>query len=108
MTSTLIIGCGYLGTRVANLWLAQSRKVLATTRKPVAPVPGVEPIVCDILDPARLPRLPDVDTLLYAIGFDRSSGATMRTTYVDGLANVLDRLPNPRRFIYISSSSVYG
>jgi nucleoside-diphosphate-sugar epimerase len=32
----------------------------------------------------------------------------MRGVYVDGLANVLARLPKPKRFIYVSSSSVYG
>ena len=49
-----------------------------------------------------------MDTVLYAIGFDRTSGASMRAVYVDGLANVLTQLPPPKRFIYISSSSVYG
>lgn len=32
----------------------------------------------------------------------------MREVYVNGLAHVLDRLPPPDRFIYISSTSVYG
>ncbi|MBI3822972.1 MAG: NAD-dependent epimerase/dehydratase family protein, partial [Planctomycetes bacterium] len=70
--------------------------------------PGVEPIVCDVLNPASLRSLPQVDTVLYAIGFDRSSGASMRDVYVNGLANVLAHLPTPKRFLYISSSSVYG
>ena len=32
----------------------------------------------------------------------------MQAVYVDGLANVLDQLPRPNCFLYISSSSVYG
>ena len=32
----------------------------------------------------------------------------MRDVYVTGLANVLERLPTPKRFIHVSSSSVYG
>ena len=32
----------------------------------------------------------------------------MADVYVQGLANVLDRLPNVSRFVYVSSSSVYG
>ena len=36
------------------------------------------------------------------------SGKSMREVYVDGLANVLDTLWPCRRFIYISSTSVYG
>ena len=108
MPQSLIIGCGYLGERVAALWLSQARRVYATTRKPIAPLPGAVPVVCDVLDPASLRALPAVDTVLYAVGFDRSAGATMRAVYVDGLANVLAQLPTPRRFIYVSSSSVYG
>src|ERR1019366_8785088 len=90
------------------LWHQQKRRVPAATRNPARLPKGIEPIVCDVLDPASLRSLPTVETVLYAIGFDRTSGASMRAVYVDGLANVLDHLPKPRRFIYISSSSVYG
>jgi nucleoside-diphosphate-sugar epimerase len=69
---------------------------------------GLDPVVCDVLDASSLDRLPRADTMLYAVGFDRSSGATMRAVYVDGLSRVLDHLPPPARFVYVSSSSVYG
>jgi nucleoside-diphosphate-sugar epimerase len=36
------------------------------------------------------------------------AGKSMREVYVGGLANVLDALPAPRRFVYVSSTSVYG
>ena len=105
----LIIGCGYLGLRVAALWRAQGLRVYATTRRqtssPAYVDLGLEPILCDVLDP---PALPAVATVLYAVGFDRASGAAMGSVYVDGLARVLDRLPAPARFVYVSSSSVYG
>src|SRR4051794_15310888 len=100
----LIIGCGYLGQRVAPLWQKQGHRVLATTRSLERwSAAGIQPIQCDVLDPASLRRLPQADTVLYAIGFDRSSGASMRAVYVDGLAHVLENLPAPRKFIYISS-----
>ena len=108
MTTSLILGCGYLGRRVAALWRQQGRCVFAATRNPTHLPPDVTPIDCDILDPVSLQNLPQVDTVLYAIGFDRTSGATMRAVYVDGLANVLAQLPTPTRFIHVSSSSVYG
>lgn len=104
----LVIGCGYLGQRVAALWTGQGARVFATTRTASRLPDGAEPIVCDVLDRESLRHLPHVDTVLYAIGFDRKSGASMRDVYVAGLANVLDHLPAPRRFIYISSSSVYA
>jgi len=105
-SSCLIFGCGYLGSRVARAWLDQGRSVIAATRDASRLSLGVEPIVCDVLSEAGLRALPMVNTVLYAIGFDRASGATMRAVYVDGLANVLTNLPMPKRFIYVSSSSV--
>ena len=48
------------------------------------------------------------DTVLYAIGLDRLAGKTMREVYLGGLTNALSVLPPPRRFIYVSSTSVYG
>jgi nucleoside-diphosphate-sugar epimerase len=108
MASCLIFGCGYLGSRVAALWQQAGRRVFAVSRNAAHLPPGVEPIVADVLNPASLRSLPTVDTVLYAIGFDRASGASMRAAYVDGLANVLMQLPPPQLFIYVSSSSVYG
>jgi nucleoside-diphosphate-sugar epimerase len=111
-TSHLIIGCGYLGRRVASRWRAEGLRVYATTRRPeeaaVIRAEGIEPVLCDVLDPVSLTGLPAVHSVVYAIGFDRKSGASMRAVYVDGLANVLTHLPPPARFIYTSSSSVYG
>jgi nucleoside-diphosphate-sugar epimerase len=108
---SLIIGCGYLGSRVAALWRDQGRRVFALTRHKEHAVAlraqGIEPILGDVLNPKSLEALPRVDTVLHAIGWDRKSGASMRQVYVDGLKNVLD-VPRPGRFIFISSSSVYG
>src|SRR5262245_33646615 len=108
MPVRLIIGCGYLGQRVAALWQAQGQRVIATTRKAISSPRGLEPVICDVLDPSSLRGVPAAETVLYAVGFDRSSGASMRDVYVDGLANVLAQLPAPKRFIAVSSSSVYG
>jgi nucleoside-diphosphate-sugar epimerase len=70
---------------------------------------GIEPVIADVLQPETLGRLPTVDRVFYAVGFDRSAGSTMRDVYVDGLQNVLNRLPSSvRRFAYASSTGVYG
>ena len=60
------------------------------------------------IDPASLTQLPAVETVVHCVGFDRSAGKPMRAVYVDGLRNVLSRLPTPRRFLHVSSTSVYG
>jgi nucleoside-diphosphate-sugar epimerase len=112
MDVKLILGCGYLGRRVARRWLARGEKVYALTRDADTAATlrgeGIGPIVGDVLRPDTLGQLPQAATVLYAIGFDRASGASMRQVYVDGLASVLDHLHRPERFIYVSSSSVYG
>src|SRR5262249_43652078 len=88
----LVVGCGYLGRRVAALWRAAGHRVFATTRGERRADElrglGVEPVVCDVLDTARL-ALPAADGVAYCVGFDRTAGATMRAVYVGGLANVL-------------------
>jgi nucleoside-diphosphate-sugar epimerase len=110
--TNLIIGCGYLGMRVARLWQVQNRRVCATTRSAERAEElrraGLEPIVCDVLQPRTLTALPRVDSVLYCIGHDRTAGASMREVYVIGLSNVLDHLPTPQKFLHVSSTSVYG
>ena len=67
--------------------------------------------MADVTQPDMLTSLPAADTLLYAVGFDRSSGKSMREIYVQGLQNVLDALAKQaelRRVIYISTTGVYG
>src|SRR5262245_23503097 len=108
----LIIGCGYLGMRVARLWLAEKRRVWATTRSAERVEErrraGLEPVVCDVLKRQALTALPTADTVLYCVGHDRTAGASMREGYVTGLSNVLDHLPTPGKFVHVSSTSVYG
>lgn len=111
--SKLIIGCGYLGKRVAAAWLQQGHAVTALTRSQknadALATLGITPVVGDILQPETLKNLPAVDTLLYAVGFDRTTGHSQREVYVNGLDNVLNTLGKDiHRLIYISSTSVYG
>ncbi|MGE0375692.1 MAG: NAD-dependent epimerase/dehydratase family protein, partial [Planctomycetaceae bacterium] len=111
--SRLIIGCGYLGLRVARRWLAQGDAVAALTRSAERAAAfrerGIRPVVGDILSPDRLRDLPPATTVLYAVGYDRTTEASKRTVYVDGLRNVLLSLPKSvERFVYVSSTSVYG
>ncbi len=109
----LILGCGYLGERVAHAWQALGRSVTAVTRSADRAATwqarGWTPYRGDVCDPISLANLPEVDTVLFAIGYDRQSPHSQRAVYVDGLAAVLAVMkPRCRRFLYVSSSSVYG
>lgn len=113
----LIVGCGYLGRRVARAWLADGDRVFALTRSAANAADlqsiGVVPIIGDICQPESLSDLPGVNTVLFAVGYDRGSGKSQREVYVDGLKSVL-QVVGPgsarscQRFLYVSSSSVYG
>jgi nucleoside-diphosphate-sugar epimerase len=113
LMQTLIIGCGYLGGRVAALWRSQGHQVSALTRSAHNAAQlralGIEPILGDVLDPSSLGSLPAADVVLYAVGYDRQAGAAKRDVYVQGLENVLREVaPRLSRLLYVSSTSVYG
>jgi nucleoside-diphosphate-sugar epimerase len=109
-TPALILGCGYLGERVAKAWLVRGHRVAALTRNRSAALSetGIEPIAGDVLDPASLHELPEAAAVLYAIGFDRSAGKSMREVYVEGLRNALCAIRCTGPLLFVSSTSVYG
>jgi len=109
----LIFGCGYLGERVARRWRDAGQEVVVVTRSreraKAYQQSGYGAIVADVTQPATLARLPAADTVLFAVGFDRSAGGSIEEVYAGGVRNVLAALPSSvGRFIYISTTGVYG
>jgi nucleoside-diphosphate-sugar epimerase len=108
----LIVGCGYLGSRVAERWLAGGSRVFGMTRSAARAdefaAAGIEPIIADVTKPETIRDLPDVATMFWAVGFDRSAGATYRDVHVDGLARVIGVLAGAPRIILSSSTGVWG
>jgi len=113
LMSKLIVGCGYLGARVARLWRDAGEPVFVTTRShqrsAELAASGWEPIVADVTCPETLRGLPRADTVLVAFGYDPSAGRSRSEVYADGLANLLKALDaDTRRIVYVSSTGVYG
>lgn len=111
----LIVGSGYLGLRVAAAWRNAGEEVVLLTRSAERAreftAAGYRGLVADVTDRASLASLPRVESMLYAVGFDRTAGKPMREVYVAGLRNMLDALPATgtlQRWIYISTTGVYG
>lgn len=109
----LVVGCGYLGLRVAQLWQAHGETVWTVTRSPDRAAnlaaQGFRPLQADIVRADKLDIPSDVETVLFAVGYDRKGSESIHDVYVDGLARVLAALPETlKRFIYISSTGVYG
>lgn len=115
MTATgakLVVGCGYLGLRVARQWRDAGARVYAVTRSEERArslaAEGLDPIIGDVTACTGLGDLPAVDTLFWAVGFDRAAGASYRDVHVGGLGSVLDRLPGTPRVVLSSSTGVWG
>ena len=113
--SAIIVGCGYVGSRVAAVWQKRGMRIFVITRSEIKAgafaAAGMTPIVLDLAQATSLPQLPDADTLLWGVGFDRSPGASRDAIWIDGLQRILSALPariEPRRILYTSSTSVYG
>ncbi|HEV3003227.1 MAG TPA: SDR family oxidoreductase [Pirellulales bacterium] len=109
----LVIGCGYLGSRVARRWRESGDEVFVVTRCPqraaALAAEGYRPLVADVTKPETLGGWPEAHTVLYAVGYDRRTAKSIEQVYVEGLQHVLAALRAPRgRFIYISSTGVHG
>jgi nucleoside-diphosphate-sugar epimerase len=111
--SALIAGCGYLGLRAAKVWHNDSMTVTAITRTSDRAAEfqslGLQPLQLDLSNPPEQMALPESDVVLWAVGLDRSTGVPRKQIWLDGLRWLIQNLSSaPRRFIYISSTSVYG
>ncbi len=111
--SKLIFGCGYLGKRVATLWRDAGEKVYVVSRSKQRAErlrsEGFDTVVADVANVKTLVDLPQSETVLFAVGFDRSADHTIHEVYADGVKNVLAALPSSvKHFIYISTTGVYG
>lgn len=105
--TTLILGCGYLGRRVGRLLQNQGDRVFGTTRsvdkaETIARW-GIEPIVCDLLDPSAPGRWPEADRILFCMGH----GQDGRPDHRVGLERALS-VGQAARWVYASSTGVYG
>ena len=115
----LVVGCGYLGRRVAQRWRDQGDRVYATSRSAEGvrklQQEGFHGIQFDVSDqPLSKPAVKSLgkerfDTVLFSVGFDRRAGKSIRAVYVEGLKNYLAAISSASsRFVYISSTGVYG
>ena len=113
----LIVGCGFLGWPLALRWVAAGDQVFAMTRSESRAEQfsdqGLSPVVADVTKPDALrlaiSDLPPIDTIVFAVGMDRSQYNDIYDVYVEGLRRFVDSYPHPvKHLIYVSSTGVYG
>ncbi len=124
----LIVGCGYLGIRVAQIACRRGDRLWATTRRRDRAVElarkGIEPLIADWTDRRTLGDLPPVDRVLIAVSYDRHSRHSRQEAQLGGLRNLLEALHHqgerhrvekhhpprgtaPPDLCYISTTGVY-
>jgi nucleoside-diphosphate-sugar epimerase len=109
----LIVGCGYVGARVASRLYDLGNEVFTVTRSSERAqdfaARGWTPVIADVMNPAAIAAAPRMDAMLYAVGYDRTAGIPKREVSIEGFARVLSAVQDRcRRVVAISSTSVYG
>lgn len=109
-----IIGCGYLGRRLGGELRRAGHRVRGMTRSEAhaqaVAAAGIDPVIGDVTKPETLARaLADAAIVYHMLGGMRGTADGLRRLHVDGTRNVLAALPPvARRYIYVSSTAVYG
>jgi len=111
-----ILGCGYVGIALGRRLEAAGHRVVGVRRSTdglerVAEA-GLDPVAADVTDPGSLSAVPDADRVVFAASAGGRSAAAARRTYLEGVQTAVetfaDRDEPPERFLYTSSTGVYG
>ena len=114
-----VLGCGYVGSALAESWQEQGHFVTGTTtsKERIASLAATlsKAVLAKGADfSAMQSLLQDQNTLVVSIaptGFQEADTATYEATYISttqNLVKVLSQAPNVTQIIYLSSCSVYG
>lgn len=111
--TTLILGCGDIGTQLGKQLIDTGHRVIGARRNVGAlDGTGIEAVALDVTDEAALAALPDADIIVYAVTADRFEASAYETAYPTGLKAVLEtfgaRENKPERVLFVSSTSVYA
>lgn len=108
MRRLLIAGCGDLGARLAGRLDPGRWAVTGLRRNPSALQAPIRPLRADLLDPGSLDAAAGCwDAVVYQVTPVERSEAGYRSAYLEGLANLFERIESPR-LIFVSSTAVYG
>ncbi|WP_018949746.1 SDR family oxidoreductase [Thioalkalivibrio sp. ALMg11] len=113
MANILIMGCGDLGCAVGEHLANAGHSVWGLRRQPEHIPEPIQPLSGDFGVADGLPELPPaLDTVYFIATPGEFTESAYRRAYVDGLRNTLTALERtnqqPRRVVFISSTSVYG
>jgi len=111
----LIVGCGYVGLPLGKELARQGHAVFGLRRSALAEAElksaGIMPLHADITQPETLAQLPcDFDWVVNCTASGGGGADDYRKIYLEGNSNLISWLAGSplKKFIYTSSTSVYG
>jgi len=111
----LIVGCGYVGLPLGKELARQGHEVSGLRRSALAEAEmkaaGITPLHADITQPETLAKLPrDFDWVVNCAASGGGGAEDYRKIYLEGNRNLVAWLAGSplKKFIYTSSTSVYG
>lgn len=114
--TVVILGCGYVGIELGKQLSEAGERVVGVRRSHSGieeiEAAGFRGIQADITNPDALSTLPDADSIVYAASSGGRDADAAREIYVEGqqaaIAEYADRENAPERYLYTSSTGVYG
>src|SRR2546422_4544057 len=111
----LIVGCGYVGLALGAELVKQAHEVFGLRRTNTTDADlrsvGISPLMADITRLQELQRLPGpFDWVVNTVSSSKGGAAEYRQVYLQGMRNLIAWLAAapPQKFVYTSSTSVYG
>lgn len=112
MAKVLIIGCGAIGSTLAEVLSEQGHQVTGLKRHPPAQTGNIRYIAADLTVAADLEGIStDFELVFFIVSADGRNEQSYRNIYDTGLKNLLGvfaRKGSNPRWIFVSSTSVYG
>jgi len=111
-----ILGCGYVGLELGRRLTDAGHRTVGVRRSEsgVAAIEaaGFDGVRADVTDPDSLTAVPDADAVVFAASSGGRDAEAAREVYVEGLRTTIEafgaRESPPDRFVYTSSTGVYG
>jgi nucleoside-diphosphate-sugar epimerase len=111
-----ILGCGYVGLELGRQLAAGDHRVVGVRRSDegirAIEDAGFDAVQADVTASDDLTAVPSVDAVVYAASAGGRDVESARAAYVDGLGTAVEtfakRADPPDRFVYTSSTGVYG
>jgi nucleoside-diphosphate-sugar epimerase len=109
MSTVLIAGCGDVGNALGRRLLQGGHEVYGLRRNVAALSAGIKPVAADLVKGAGLNAAPrEVDAIVYCAAADARTPDGYRAAYIDGVKVLATRYAHQPRWVFVSSTAVYG